>query len=66
LRDSFWFTFTMAPFDQLLFEASAIRPEHVTLSEPHPTLRSIVNTIEDPYYSHHRPREASQYLPSTL
>jgi HSP20 family molecular chaperone IbpA len=48
----------MAPFDQfpqLLFPA--FRPVHVTLTEPHPGLRSIVRTIEDPYfhntYHHH-------------
>jgi len=49
----------MAPFDQFpqfLFPSAAFRPVHVTLSEPHPGLRSILRTIEDPYLrdsSHH-------------
>jgi HSP20 family protein len=45
----------MAPFDQFpqfLFP-SAFRPVHITLTEPHPGLRSIVRTIEDPYFYNH-------------
>jgi HSP20 family protein len=49
----------MAPFDQFpqfLFPSSVLRPVHMTLTEPHPGLRSIVRTMEDPYFhkpSHH-------------
>ena len=40
----------MAPLNQFLCSSSIIRPVHVTLG-PHPTLRSIIRTIEDPYYN---------------
>ena len=58
----------MAPFDQFppfFFPSAAFRPVHVTLTEPHPGLRSIVHTIEDPYFrspSHHHHEVA--YSPS--
>ena len=53
----------MAPFDQFLIHASAIRPEHVTLADHQPTLRSLVDTIEDPYYSHSHPKHRNSYSP---
>jgi HSP20 family molecular chaperone IbpA len=53
----------MAPLDQLLFHSSAIRPEHVTLAQPHYTLRSIVNTLEDPYFSRHHPKSPNSFSP---
>jgi hypothetical protein len=49
----------MAPFDQFpqfLSPPSAFRLVHVTLTEPHPGLRHIVRTTEDPYFhnpTHH-------------
>lgn len=53
----------MAPFDQILFRASAIRPEHVTIADPRLTLRSLVHTIEDPYYSHSHPDHHNSFSP---
>ncbi len=41
----------MAPFDQLLFPHSVLHPTHVTLSDQQPSLRSLVHTIQDPYYN---------------
>jgi HSP20 family protein len=46
----------MAPFNQFLFPSSVIRPVHMTLTGPHPSLRSLVHAIEDPYFeknTHH-------------
>ncbi|RFU27773.1 hypothetical protein B7463_g8558, partial [Scytalidium lignicola] len=42
----------MAPLDQLLYTQPVIRPVHVTLTEPHPNFRTLVRTLEDPYYKH--------------
>ncbi|KAH8817288.1 hypothetical protein F5884DRAFT_778967 [Xylogone sp. PMI_703] len=42
----------MAPLDQILYTQPVIRPVHVTLTEPHPSFRTLVNTLEDPYYKH--------------
>jgi HSP20 family molecular chaperone IbpA len=41
----------MALLNQFLFPSSIIRPVHMTLTGPHPSLRSIFHTIEDPYYN---------------
>jgi HSP20 family molecular chaperone IbpA len=42
----------MAPFDHFLPQLGAVlRPVHVTLTDPHPGLRSLVHKLEDPYYS---------------
>jgi|HubBroStandDraft_4_1064222.scaffolds.fasta_scaffold214613_1 HSP20 family molecular chaperone IbpA len=53
----------MVPFDQILFHASAIRPEHVTIADPRLTLRTLVHTIEDPYYSHSHPNHHNSLSP---
>jgi HSP20 family molecular chaperone IbpA len=41
----------MALLNQFLFPSSIIRPVHMTFTGPHPSLRSILHTIENPYYS---------------
>ena len=53
----------MAPFDQILFRAPMIRPEHVTIADPRLTLRSLVHTIEDPYYSQSHPNHHNSFSP---
>lgn len=41
----------MAPFDQLIFPRSVLHPVHMTLSDQHRGLHSLIHTIQDPYYN---------------
>jgi len=43
----------MSLITHLLTAPSLPRPIHITLTDPHPSLRSLYHTLEDPYYSNH-------------